>query len=270
MAPSTCEEEGAWRARDDAWWNGWKLAMINFTERHQRELICKSPVKSLEAQNEEAMFEAHTAEVAQLHALIEDAEVRLRESQSQRAILESVISERLESERNAVCAADSLRQSLRRASSKCNELEAGRENDRKESAAQAAVATEREQLLRRLQVELAEVESFMGSSDGSGALKLEAELASCRLALARVEEEKDELEAELASYQTLEEGTDSGEDDDETEFEQKTQNSSISVVAASAERRVLQASNGFQSAPPAAVAALKGPATRQIKSGKEN
>jgi hypothetical protein len=102
--------------------------------------------------------------------------------------------------------------------------------------------------LQRLETELAEVESFMGSADGSGVLKLEAELASCRLALAEVEEEKDELEAELANYRALDASSGgSGDSGDESNEEVDTveQQPPLRPVLGS-QRRDLHATGGSE------------------------
>lgn len=231
--------------QDEAWWNGWSLAIIQFTDNHQRELNQNKEMTTTSTLDEAALTEAHLAEVSRLQELIMNLEVRVRESQSQRAILESVISERLDSERAAVSAAGSLKKSLRRASTKCNELEAERERDRQSSAALARESAKREQLLQRLETELAEVESFMGSADGSGVLKLEAELASCRLALAEVEEEKDELEAELANYRALDASSGGSGDESDEEVDTVEQQPPLRPVLGS-HRRDLHATGGSE------------------------
>ena len=57
---------------------------------------------------------------------------------------------------------------------------------------------QRERRLKQLEVQLAEVESFMSGSSGEHMMRLESELAEARLALAECESEKDDLEQELA------------------------------------------------------------------------
>jgi chromosome segregation ATPase len=185
-------------AQDDLWWNGWQLAIVHFTQKHST--ICSDSDIALKML-EDCLDVAHKAEVDSLRQQLSDLETRLRESQSQRAIFESVISERLVSERAAVSIAQSLRDSLHQASKRCAELTAELNKDRHTAESAQATVAAQEEHIKKLEAQLTEVENFMSSKDGSIVLRLETELASCRLALAAIEEEKDELEAELADCQ---------------------------------------------------------------------
>ena len=150
---------------------------------------------------------SHALEVSKLKAELVSIETKLRESQSQRAILESVISERLASERAAITQAEGMRAALRTVTGRVSDLTAERERDRlalmtlqtvnaasilnlvgslvfhKRSrlvkvttlwcSGNVQVGLEREKRLKETEVELAEVESFMSSASGDHVMRLE-------------------------------------------------------------------------------------------------
>ena len=171
----------------ELWWSDFQLQVIRYTEAQakvQRKLT--SSVGDVEA----AVLEV---EIDRLRANLAGIQTRLQDSQAQRSILESVISERLESERSA--SADA-----RKAQKALEVVTVERERERTEHAAFRAAAVQREKLLREYEHQVAEVESFLSGDHGALIMGLEKELAETRLALAEAESEKDDFEEKLLRY----------------------------------------------------------------------
>jgi len=105
----------------DQFWAGWQLEIVRFNERHAVAAVASS------AEDDDALRTAHEIELDALRYELVVIETRLRESKSQRAILESVISERLESERAAVTNADKMQHALCHQHGRVAELTAERE-----------------------------------------------------------------------------------------------------------------------------------------------
>jgi chromosome segregation ATPase len=149
----------------------------------------------------DARAAALEVEMTWLRSQINDLSKRLDASLTQRASLEAVITERLESERRATTQVDSMRAALLTVTERVSELSLERDRDRAEAAELASIATQREEKLRIMEVQLTEVESFLSSSAGAHTARLEDELADARLCLASAESDKDDLEQELAECQ---------------------------------------------------------------------
>lgn len=110
--------------QENLYWAAWQLEIIRFTERTAAR---GSPLAEDGGGLQEA---SHALEVSKLKAELVSIETKLRESQSQRAILESVISERLASERAAITQAEGMRAALRTVTGRVSDLTAERERDR--------------------------------------------------------------------------------------------------------------------------------------------
>lgn len=181
---------------EDLWWAGWQLEIARFTEKATSRN--SGAAEDEQAIDDDARAAAHAVEVARLRSQISDAATRLQASQAQRTSLEAVISERLESEQRATTQAESTRAALRTVTGRVRDLSLERDRDRAEAAELATLALQRAGQLRDAEVQLAEVESYLGGAAGAHTARLEAELAEARLCLAEAESEKDDLEQELA------------------------------------------------------------------------
>jgi hypothetical protein len=132
----------------------------------------------------------------------------------------------------------------------------------------------------------AQVESFMGGSAGAHVVRLEAELAGARLALAEAESEKDDLEQELSSVlrgegsrdydegdQDEEEDVEVGDSENDQQQQQQQQQlakpttAPVASSSASAYRRPLgnRSNVSHGKAPTGASAAAKAPAPSAAK-----
>lgn len=179
---------------EDLWWAGWQLEIARFTEK----ALSRNSAEDKRAIDEDARAAAHAVDVARLKSQISELAARLKASQAQRACLEAVISERLESELHATTQADSMRAALRIVTGRVSDLSMERDRDRAAATELATVAAQRASQLHDVEVQLAEVESFLGGTAGAHTARLEAELAEARLRLAEAESDKDDLEQELA------------------------------------------------------------------------
>ncbi len=148
-------------AAADLWWAGWQFEIILYTER-------------LQASSKDSVGSDWESDISLLRAEIHNSEIELRESRSQRAVLESVISERLESERHAVSLVSGMRDALQRATVRVNELS-------RELSAERILRKDAAIYSKELGRKLADVETFMGSEDGSYVLRLETELAAAKV-----------------------------------------------------------------------------------------
>lgn len=162
----------------DAEWASWQLEIIRYTEK-------------LHTYHHQSSSNDHEAEILSLREEFRHVDAQLRESRSQRAVLESVISERLKSELEALSEAEKIREGLLTATARVQELE-------RELVAEKQRRVDIESKSKETSRQLADVESFMVSETGSYVLRLEAELAATKLALAELEQDKDELEQEVA------------------------------------------------------------------------
>jgi chromosome segregation ATPase len=206
-------------------WASWQLEIIRFNQK----LSEANKIEEFEDNHyvnfeEAAVMTMSEADIEKLKQNLQELNTRLRESVSQRAILESIISERLESERAATTTAKELKSALLRISAKCTELTKEKENQEKEVKREREVASRREARLRFLEEKLLEVETFLLSDQGKHVIQLEAELAEAKLAVAELESEKDELEQQISYYMDMngEEENDSIRncEDDEEEVEE--------------------------------------------------
>lgn len=182
---------------NDLRWASWQLEILRFTQR----LNDNSHLGSNVDLEREALMTVNESEYRQLKIDFDILNTKLRESQSQRAILESVISERLSSERVAISNANELKQALLRVTSKCSELTEENHEIRKQDESIKLASGKREARLVYLEEKLLEVEAFMDTEHGVHLYKLESELAEAKLVIAELESEKDELEQQLAFYE---------------------------------------------------------------------
>lgn len=181
----------------DFFWSAWQLEIVRYTER-------QSNAMKTEISIDEATIEvAHQMELASLKLKIDEVDARLKETQQQKATLESVVAERFVAERTAVLRVHDLEEQ----NAELNRL---RESDL------SLMESERTRL-KELEIQFAEVESFMGGDGGEIVMRLESELAEAKLALAEAESEKDQLEHELAALQN-----DIGSDRSETASESES------------------------------------------------
>ena len=110
----------------DLWWAGWQLEIVRFNQKQAGV----GPVWRADDNDQDDVSIAHEAVVDDLRAQLAAIETQLRESQSQRAILESVISDRLASERKAVTNAETMKAALRTVTGRVTELNEERERER--------------------------------------------------------------------------------------------------------------------------------------------
>lgn len=193
----SCPRVTATSARDDSFWDSWQLSVVHHCDAHHQRLADEHGLHDEEAVNTITTKLAHAAEIEVLEEQAAKSAIRCKEATAQRAILESVISERLVTERAAITEASKLRSKL---SETCSELYGLRsEQDQKQEAMRhvQSLAESWERRAKDLEVQVAEVESFLGGDGGTKVLQLEADLAEARLALAEAESEKDDLQMEI-------------------------------------------------------------------------
>lgn len=186
-------------SHEDMWWASWQLEIVRYNEKMTtRNSLAVDDQETIDAHARAAALEV---EMTWLRSQINDLSKRLDASLTQRASLEAITTERLESERRATTQADSMRAALLTVTERVSELSLEKDRDRAEAAELASVVTQREEQLRKMEVQLAEVESFLSTSAGAHTARLEDELADARLCLASAESDKDDLEQELAECQ---------------------------------------------------------------------
>lgn len=198
-------------------WASWQLEIIKFNEK-----MCEA--NKYEDEKEEQLFGLDIEEEATLTINeinikdmkynIKDLQMRFKESVSQRSILESIISERLESEKNAISKSESLQKSLLELNIQYNDLIKENSNKNIEYENQNNENKSKDLKLKVLEEKLLEVETFLTSNQGFHVMNLESELAKSKLLIAELESEKDELEQQLNDYlmNEEEEGEEGGED----------------------------------------------------------